>query len=152
MRTRENAMDILLVEDNSADAYLLTEIFSRQSQASSIHWVSDGYDALDYIMQKEKYQYAMRPDMILLDLNMPRISGYEVLREMKGNASLHDIPVIILTTSRDPLDHTQCKALGADICLSKPHGLKEYEEMVQRVMSWAALRLATSSNASTTVN
>jgi len=135
-------MDILLVEDNGADAYLLTEIFTRHSPGAEIHWVTDGHAALDYVLRQDKYRDAPRPDLILLDLNMPRISGYEVLKEMKMNPSVENIPVIILTTSRDPLDHTQCKTLGADICLSKPHGLREYEEIVKRMISWAALRLS----------
>ena len=134
-------MDILLVEDNSSDAYLLKELFVRRENAPTIHWVVDGYHALDYLFQRREYNDALRPDMIVLDLNLPRVSGYEVLKELKKNPTFADIPTIILTTSRDPLDHTQCKALGADICLSKPHGLKDYEDLVQRLMSWASLRV-----------
>lgn len=134
-------MDILLVEDSSADAYLLTEVFTRKENAAEIHWVTDGYHALDYVNQRSAYEHAPRPDIILLDLNLPRINGYEVLKELKETPPLADIPVIILTTSRDPLDHSQCKALGADICLSKPHGLQEYEEMVQKMINWATLRM-----------
>src|SRR5690349_2382344 len=132
-------MNILLVEDNSADAFLLTEMFSKREKRAKIHRVADGYDALDYLFQREQYGDARRPDIILLDLNLPRINGYRVLKELKENTPLAKIPVVILTTSRDPLDHTQCKALGADICLSKPHGLKGYEEMVERLMQWAVL-------------
>jgi CheY-like chemotaxis protein len=133
-------MDILLVEDNSSDAYLLREIFARQANPAEIHWVTDGYNALDYIFQRNEYLHAQKPDLILLDLNMPRINGYEVLKELKTNEPLTGIPIIILTTSRDPLDHTQCKALGADMCLSKPHGIRDYEDLVERLMSWAQLR------------
>lgn len=143
-------MDILLVEDNSSDAYLLKEIFAKKSQTLEIHWVTDGYDALDYLFQRKQYTDANRPDMILLDLRLPRISGYEVLRELKTAPNFSSIPVIILTTSLNPLDHTQCKALGADVCISKPHGLKEYEEMVQRLINWASLGLPT--GALTTIN
>jgi chemotaxis family two-component system response regulator Rcp1 len=134
-------MDILLVEDSSADAFLLKELFGRKENAPEVHWVIDGYDALDFVFQRKSYTAMRRPDMILLDLNLPRINGYEVLRELKDNPDLAGIPVIILTTSPNPLDHTQCKTLGADICLSKPHNLKEYESMVQRLMSWASLRV-----------
>lgn len=134
-------MDILLVEDSSSDAYLLKELFAGKANAPMIHWVVDGYHALDYVFQRREYEEAKRPDIILLDLNLPRISGYEVLKELKNTPTFADIPVIILTTSTAPLDHSQCKALGADICLSKPHGLKDYEELVQKLMSWATLRL-----------
>jgi CheY-like chemotaxis protein len=134
-------MDILLVEDSSADAYLLTEVFTRKESGAEIHWVTDGYHALDYVHQRRAYEHVRQPDLILLDLNLPRINGYEVLKELKENGALSHIPVVILTTSRDPLDHSQCKALGADICLSKPHGIKEYEEMVQKMINWVALRV-----------
>ena len=135
-------MDILLVEDNSSDAYLIKELFARRENAPTIHWVVDGYHALDYLFRRREYDDAVRPDMIVLDLNLPRISGYDLLKEIKDSAAFSEIPIIILTTSRDPLDHTQCKALGADICLSKPHGLKAYEDLVQRLMGWASLRVA----------
>jgi CheY-like chemotaxis protein len=134
-------MHILLVEDNSADAHLLSEIFARKKNAPVIHWVADGFEALDYMFQRKQHQQAVRPDMILLDLNLPRINGYDVLKELKNHPTLANIPVIILTTSRNPLDHSQCKTLGADICFSKPHDLGEYEDMVRRLMSWSFLRL-----------
>jgi len=145
-------MDILLVEDSSADAYLLKEVLARKQYAPEIHWVIDGYRALDYVFQRREYHDAQRPDMIVLDLNLPRITGYEVLKELKSNADFAAIPVIILTTSRDPLDHTQCKTLGADMCLSKPHIIKEYEDMVQRMMDWANLRLAETTDDKMPVN
>jgi len=145
-------MDILLVEDNSADAYLLTEVFARKKDAPDIHWVTNGYHALDYVFQRRDYSYTQRPDIILLDLNMPRITGFEVLKELKDDPSLATIPVVILTTSRDPLDHSQCKALGADMCLSKPHALNEFEDMVQRLLNWASLRLPHVTNERTSVH
>jgi CheY-like chemotaxis protein len=132
-------MDILLVEDSSSDAYLLQEVFATQTKEAEIHWVHDGYEALEYLLQNNKYAQANRPDLILLDLNMPRISGFEVLKRVKDNSHLVTIPVIIITTSRDPLDHTQCKSLGADMCLTKPHALKDYEALVNQLMNWASL-------------
>jgi len=145
-------MDILLVEDSSADAYLFKEVLTRKEYTPQIHWVIDGYRALDYIFQRREYQYAQRPDMIVLDLSLPRITGYEVLKELKNNVDFATIPVIILTTSRDPLDHTQCKALGADMCLSKPHFIKEYEDMIQRLMEWAKLRVAETADGKTSIH
>lgn len=145
-------MDILLVEDNSADAYLMMEMFTSNPNPPGIHWVNNGYHALDYVFQRKQYQQVSRPDIIVLDLNMPRITGFEVLKELKDNISFSAIPIVILTTSRDPLDHSQCQMLGADMCLSKPHMLKEYEAMVQRLMSWAALRLTASTNDNTPMN
>jgi two-component system, chemotaxis family, response regulator Rcp1 len=145
-------MDILLVEDNSSDAYLLKEVFAAKSKSTEIHWVTDGYEALDYLCNLNQYTHAPKPDMIVLDLNMPRVSGFEVLKKVKDTSPLASIPVIILTTSRDPLDHTQCKALGADMCLSKPHSLKEYENMVQQLMSWASLAVIDSNHSQSSIN
>jgi CheY-like chemotaxis protein len=112
----------------------------------------DGYYALDYVFQRKQYQSAHRPDIILLDLNLPRINGYDVLKQLKDDPVLSTIPVIILTTSRDPLDHTQCKALGADMCLSKPHALKEFDDMIQRLLDWASLRLPAVSNSKSSMH
>ena len=134
-------MRILLVEDSGADAYLLKGVMAENASSPDIDWVPDGAHGLDYVFQRKQYTYAKRPDVILLDLNMSRISGYEMLSKLKADPSLSTIPVIILTTSHDPSEHTQCKTLGADMCLSKPAALKDYEDMVQRIMSWAFLRL-----------
>jgi len=140
-------MHILLVEDSNADAYLLTEIFSRIPDAPAINWVTDGYDALDYVYQREKYAQARRPDFILLDLNLPRVDGFEVLKELKENPFFATIPIVILTTSRNPLDLSQSKALGADMCLSKPHAIRDYEDMVRSLIHWASLHVETTAAA-----
>lgn len=134
-------MKILLVEDSSADAYLLKGIMAKNASSPDIDWVPDGGHGMDYVLQRNQYARAARPDVILLDLNMPRVSGYDMLNQLKANPALSDIPVIILTTSRDPSEHTQCKTMGADMCLSKPAALKDYEDMVQRIISWTTLRL-----------
>lgn len=141
-------MNILLVEDNNVDAYLLTEMFAKKEKSMDIHRVIDGYEALEYLQHKDKYKDSTQPDLILLDLNMPRINGFEVLRQVKDTPDLDSIPVVILTTSRDPLDHTQCKLLGADMCLTKPYGLKSIEEMVQKLIDWALLGIINPANQS----
>ncbi len=127
-------MNILLVEDNRSDAMLLKEFFSEKENTPEIHWVTDGHDALDYLYGQNQYAGAERPDVILLDLGLPRISGYDVLREVKKKPPYADIPVIILTTSCSPLDKNQCMALGADRVMSKPQNLKEYESLVDKLM------------------
>jgi len=145
-------MKILLVEDSSADAYLLKGVMAKTANSPDIDWVPDGTHGLDYVFQRNQYAHAERPDMILLDLNMPRVSGYEMLTRLKAHPSLSTIPVIILTTSRDPSEHTQCKTMGADMCLSKPSALRDYEDMVQRIMRWAFLRLHDTSDTSSRIN
>ncbi len=126
-------MNILLVEDNSPDAYLLVELLVEQEGVPEVSCVADGYEALDYVYQREKYKDAPRPDLILLDLGLPRISGYAVLYELKKQPQFATIPVVILTASRNPLDRAQCAALGADHFISKPHNLKEYQELAHQL-------------------
>lgn len=126
-------MDILLVEDNPADVRLLKELLAEQRQPPDIHWVMDGHEALDYLYQRNEYTKAGKPDMVLLDLGLPRISGYEVLKEIKKDERFHDVPVVILTTSRNPLDEQQCQSLGADRFLSKPRNLKGFEDLAKQI-------------------
>jgi two-component system, chemotaxis family, response regulator Rcp1 len=136
----EEIMNILLVEDSSADAYLFKGVMAQNAGSPDVQWVNDGQCALDYVLRKNQYSHAVKPDIILLDLNMPRVSGFELLNRLKADPALSTIPVIILTTSRDPYDHTRCRNLGADMCLSKPAALKDYEDMVSRIMDWVLLR------------
>lgn len=133
-------MNILLVEDNHADAQLLHELLAERDGAPKLHWVLDGYEALDYVMRRGGHANASKPDMILLDLGLPRISGYEVLKEIKEKPEYSGIPVVILTTSRNPLDREQCAALGADSFLSKPHNLRGYEELADKLISQSFLQ------------
>jgi two-component system, chemotaxis family, response regulator Rcp1 len=135
-------MDILLVEDNPSDARMLTELLEEKGNAATMHWVKDGYQALDFVTKD-----ARRPDVILLDLGLPRISGYEVLKKLKDDGGLSDIPVVILTTSRDPLDSEQCLALGADTFISKPFNLKGFEELAGQLMNKIFPRFAKPSGA-----
>ena len=119
---------------SAADAALLTEFLTERQDAPEIFWVSDGKSALDYVFRKGKYEQANRPDVILLDLGLPRISGYSALKELKHTPSFADIPIIILTTSRNPLDRSQCSALGADAFFSKPTNLQGYDALVKQLL------------------
>lgn len=126
-------MDILLVEDNESDAYLLQELLARNPEAPHLHHVTDGHEALAYMKREKPYENSTSPDLILLDLGLPRISGYEVLKTLKEKSDGTTIPVIILTTSRNPMDRNQCMALGADAFISKPHNLREYEMLAEHI-------------------
>ena len=138
-------MNILLVEDNPADMRMLKDLFEESKKTPSLFWVTDGYEALDYIYQRNEYKGAALPDVILLDLGLPRISGYEVLKELKEQPHLAHIPVVILSTSCNPLDRKQCEAFGADVFFSKPHSLKGYEELVEQLSGLELPRLAAAS-------
>ena len=91
--------DVLLVEDNPSDVYLTQVAFRRRPSESQIHVVEDGIQAMAFLRREIPYNAAPRPDLVLLDLNLPRKDGYKVLEEMKADEELRKIPVIVLTTS-----------------------------------------------------
>src|SRR5262249_289420 len=94
-----NAIEILLVEDNSADVRLYIEAFKGSNLIHHVNVVQDGVEAIAFLRQVETYSHAPRPDVILLDLNLPRKNGMEVLDEIKSDNDLRDIPVVIFTSS-----------------------------------------------------
>lgn len=124
---------VLLIEDNPADVVLLEELMEEQQCHVSLCCTQDGSEALDYLNRRKHYKDIKLPDVILLDLGLPRINGYEVLEQIKNTVHLAKIPVIVLTTSRDPKDEALCKRLGASIFMSKPYDLNGYENLVTRL-------------------
>lgn len=135
-------MRILVVEDNCSDMMLLNEFIVGRDDAPDMQCVPDGMEALDYLYKRGQYVQAERPDMVLLDLGLPRISGYEVLRRMKEDKALADIPVVVLSTSRNPLDEERSAMLGAANYVSKPHNLKGYEMLVDKIIHGTLLHHA----------
>ncbi|MCX7886062.1 MAG: response regulator [Verrucomicrobiae bacterium] len=130
---------ILLVEDNPADVEIALEAFRRSRGAVHIAVSRDGRDALDYLFQQGRYvhgQNAPRPDLILLDLNLPKLSGWELLELIKRHESLREIPVIVLTTSDRDADVRRCYRLGANSYLTKPVQLDEYVKLVALVQQY----------------
>ena len=93
-------VEILLVEDNPADVRLTQEALKEGKVYNNLHWAKDGVEALDFLHRKGKHSGAPRPDIILLDLNLPKKDGREVLQEIKDDLNLRHIPVIVLTTSQ----------------------------------------------------
>ncbi len=126
---------ILMVEDNSADAGLMRELMFERAEDVAIHWVTNGQQAIDYLFRQKDYADAERPDVVLLDLSIPRISGYDVLKKIRADQNCRNIPVIVLTTSTSNVDENRCKESGASLFLSKPFSLKGYEEMCQYLVS-----------------
>lgn len=128
--------NLLLVEDNSFDASLLRELFFVNSEGIDMMWVKDGQQAVEYLNRKNHYSdIVRRPDVILLDLSLPKMNGYDVLKQIKATPELANIPVIILTTSHSQLDENKCISSGAKMFLSKPYSLLGYEEMCQNLVS-----------------
>jgi CheY-like chemotaxis protein len=117
---RNGPIDILLVEDNPGDERLTREALKEGKVYSNLHWAKDGVEALDFLRRTGKYGAAPRPDIILLDLNLPKKDGREVLAEIKKDEQLKRIPVVILTTSKADIDIAQIYDLGANSFISKP--------------------------------
>lgn len=125
---------VLLVEDNPADAMLLTTIFEMQSFAGSLVWVKDGEEALDYLLHRAPQGSTPTPDLVLLDLNLPRVTGLEVLRKLRATHGFQDLPVVVLTTSSSDSDRNTSIALGVRAFLTKPPDLDDYEYLVRRLI------------------
>jgi two-component system response regulator len=126
-------VNILLVEDNPGDVRLLREAFREAQLGTQLHRVEDGVEALAYLRRGGQYAAAPRPDIILLDLNLPRKDGREVLAEIKGDADLKRIPVIILTSSPGEQDLLKVYSLGANSYITKPVGLDQMTEVVRAI-------------------
>ena len=113
---------ILLIEDNQDDYEATVRSLKRNAFLNPVHWCRSGQDALDYLHQKGVYAdtEAKRPDLILLDLNMPGIDGRQVLERIKRDSEIRSIPVVVLTTSSDTRDVEQCYSIGASTYIQKP--------------------------------
>ena len=143
----ENKMHVLLVEDNPADSTLLEELLEEGSYQVALYCTNDGFDAFNFLHQRERYQAVPKPDVILLDLGLPRMNGYEVLERVCKTQSFSHIPVIVFTTSRDPKDRELCLALGAYDFVSKPYNLEGYETLIDRLANEVLPKLSKLSRA-----
>lgn len=126
-------LNILLIEDNLADTRLIKEIFKERNTKTNIYTVSNGVEALKFLNKEEKYQNRANLNLILLDLNIPLIDGFEVLKEIKSNEKLNDIPVIILTTSHNQEEFLRAQKLQADCFITKPLYYTEYDTILRHI-------------------
>jgi len=117
-------LNILLVEDNPADAYLTTLALQDHEICKNLHVVEHGEQALAFLRQEGIFEEMFRPDLIILDLNLPRMNGFAVLAAIKADLSLRTIPVVILSTSSAEQDLTQAYQLGAAYYFIKPNDLQ----------------------------
>ncbi|MBC7188384.1 MAG: response regulator [Calditrichaeota bacterium] len=132
-RTNGRPIEILLVEDNPGDVRLTQEAFRENKIRNKLNVVNDGEQALDYLRRQGPYANAARPGLILLDLNLPRVDGREVLAQIKSDPELCHIPVVILTTSQAEEDIVKSYALHANCYISKPVDLQRFLEVVKEV-------------------
>ena len=125
-----NTINALLVEDNPADARLVKEAIAECEVKHRVDLVNDGEEAMDYLYKKGKYANCETPSLIILDLNMPRKNGREVLNEIRNNDGLNLIPVIVLTTSDDRKDICDSYKYSANAFVTKPADFEEFIEVI----------------------
>jgi CheY-like chemotaxis protein len=145
-------IEILLVEDNAGDIRLAVEAFKDAQLPNHVSVVRDGEEALAFLRKQGDYSDAPRPEFILLDLNMPKKDGREVLREVKTDAALKTIPIIVLTTSVAPIDIVQSYDLQANGYIEKPADYDEFLELIRQLdtLWFSVVQLPTAAKEATT--
>lgn len=129
-------MNILLVEDNPADMRLVREAMTERDSSNALHWVADGDTALDYLHRRGAHAAAASPDLVLLDLNLPGMSGKEVLKEIKGDPQLRSIPVVVLTSSAARQDVLDTYRAHGNAYMVKPTDFDAYLALVDRLQAY----------------
>ena len=128
-----NPVRILVVDDDPGDVLMIEEALSESDVEKIIDVVSDGEEAMEFLRQEGRHTEASRPDMILLDLNMPRMDGRQVLGAVKSDADLRTIPIVVLTTSNADTDILGSYTLQANAYVTKPIDLDDFNDVVRRV-------------------
>jgi CheY-like chemotaxis protein len=131
MKQNIKTITILLADDDADDRLLVKEAFEENHLLNIMDTVEDGEELMDYLYRRGKYSEAVRPSMILLDLNMPRKSGLEALREIRADAELKSIPVVVLTTSKAEEDIIRSYELGVNSFIVKPVTFESLVELVR---------------------
>ena len=126
-------IEVLLVEDSPGDVRLTKEVFREANMDIRLHVASDGLEAMAFLRRQGAHAHAPRPDLILLDLNLPKMDGRAVLTQIKKDESLKTIPTVILTTSYSQADIVRSYQLQANCYLSKPVQLDEFESLVKSI-------------------
>ena len=137
------AIKVLVVEDNPNDVSIIKRAMRKSDVKCELYFARDGEEALDFLYrQKEEFEDAPRPDLILLDLNLPKINGLEVLAKIKGDESLRRLPVIVLTISEREEDMVKAYDSGAASYMTKPVDSKDFERLIQTVQDyWRIARI-----------
>lgn len=139
-----HVVDILLIEDDPDDADLTVKAFTEARIINPVHVVRDGQDALDFLFSAGAYTHRnglAMPQVILLDLSLPKVSGIEVLRRIKRDPRTQHIAVVVITASRDDTDLDECKKLGAEHCIGKPVRFDNFSQITPHLsFLWALLK------------
>ena len=128
-----SVVDVLLVEDDPGDVVLIKEAFEFNKVHNALHTVSDGVEALDFLYRRNGHEDAPRPDLVLLDLNLPRKDGREVLEEVKNDESLRSIPIVVLTTSQAEEDILRSYNLHANAYVAKPVDFERFIDVIRQI-------------------
>jgi len=126
-------IDVLLVEDDPGDTLMIREAFEDNKVRNTLACVTDGVEAMQYLRREGRYAEASRPDLVLLDLNLPKMDGREVLKEIKGDDTLATIPVVVLTTSQAEEDVLRSYRLHANAYVTKPVDFDRFIEVVRQI-------------------
>jgi CheY-like chemotaxis protein len=127
------AIDILLVEDDPGDELITREAFEHNKLKNRLHVAHDGEEGLDYLYKRGRFEEAARPDLILLDLNLPKYDGRQLLEKIKGDPDLARIPVVVLTTSSAEEDILKSYKLHANAYVTKPVDLDQFMKAVRQI-------------------
>ena len=133
---RFERIDILLAEDSPNDAEMTQRALRRHNLGNRVFWVKDGAEALDFLFSRGAYadrDRALPPKLVLLDLKMPKVDGIEVLRQLKADASMRTIPVVVMTSSNEERDVVESYRLGANSYIVKPVDFAEFLEVVAKI-------------------
>ncbi len=131
--TRVQPMEILLVEDNPVDVTIIRDALNAGKVRSNVHVAENGDEAMEFLHKKGKYSSVPTPEIIILDLNLPRKDGREILAEVKANPSLRRIPVIVLTVSEDEQDIWRSYDLQANCFITKPADAEQFTKALERL-------------------
>jgi len=132
-KERLRPVEILLVEDNPGDILLTKEAFEEIKIANNLNVVEDGIEAMNFLKNEGKYKEGRKPDLIILDLNLPKKDGREVLAEIKESKKLKKIPVVVLTSSKAEEDILKSYDLHANCFISKPIDLEQFSKIVKTI-------------------
>jgi CheY-like chemotaxis protein len=133
VRRSRRPLEVLLVEDDDGDVLMVREALAESERSSVLEVVDDGAKALAYLRKEEPYGRASRPDLVLLDLNLPKVSGKEVLSEVKSDPALRQIPVVVLTTSQSDSDIRDSYDRHANAYVTKPGSYRELADVVREI-------------------
>lgn len=143
------AFNVLLIEDNPGDVRLTQEAIKEGNKEINLEVVMDGVEAIKYLRKQEQYEHVPKPDLILLDLNLPKWDGREVLKEIKADNELKRIPVLVLTTSNAEQDVINCYDLHANCYINKPVDFDRFFEIIRKIEDfWLDITILPSNSAS----